>query len=313
MSYTESLRVFLRVSELGSITAGGRDLRLTPAVASKRIRELETRLGVRLFNRTTRKLTPTEVGREFYDHARKVILAIDEAEAAVAGFSGNPRGLIRVAAPLGVGRRVIAPLVPVFSDLYPEIAVHLRLSDRRVDIFEDQIDVAFFLGTLNDSSLRVRRIAECDRVLCAAPGYLDRNAAPHIPGDLIAQGHNCLLLRFPRSPEYSWTLMTDRGPLRLDVRGRYDCDDGDVLTQWALEGRGIANRPRFDVAHHLASGALVEVLADTPPLPSSFACLYPHRRHQDPKVRLFVDFMIRRTREALAGTAASQRLEPARA
>ncbi len=146
MSYLESLRVFTRVVELGSITSGGRDLRLTPAVASKRIKELEKHLGVRLFNRTTRSLTPTEVGKVFYDYAVKALESIEDAEAAVASFSDTPRGVIRVTAPLGAGRRIIAPLVPRFVEKFPATEVHMRLSDRKVDILSDGLDVAFSLA-----------------------------------------------------------------------------------------------------------------------------------------------------------------------
>ncbi|MBO9479052.1 LysR family transcriptional regulator [Shimia sp. R11_0] len=299
MPYLESLRVFVRVVELGSITSGGRDLRLTPAVASNRVKELETRLGVRLFNRTTRHLSPTEVGKVFYDHARKVIETLDEAEAVVAGFSDTPRGTIRVTAPLGVGRRIIAPLIPAFTDLHPNVDVRLRLSDRKVDIFEDGLDVAFVLGELQDSNLKLRKIADCDRVLVAAPEYLARAGIPQTPEELLAK-HNCLLLRFPRSPEYFWTLQTPNGPQKIEAKGRFDADDGDVLTQWALDGAGVANKPRFDVAAHLKSGALVEVLPDTPPVPAAFGCLYPHRKLQDPKVRLFVDFITTESRQAIA-------------
>ncbi|WP_294225951.1 LysR family transcriptional regulator [uncultured Shimia sp.] len=299
MPYLESLRVFVRVVELGSITSGGRDLRLTPAVASNRVKELEGRLGVRLFNRTTRNLSPTEVGKVFYDHARKVIETLDEAEAVVAGFSDKPRGTIRVTAPLGVGRRIVAPLIPAFADKYPNVDVQLRLSDRKVDLFEDGLDVAFVLGELKDSNLKLRKIADCDRVLVAAPEYLEAHGTPQTPDDLLGD-HNCLLLRFPRSPEYYWTLQTDTGLRKIEAKGRYDADDGDVLTQWAVEGAGIANKPRFDVAQHLKSGALVEVLADTPPLPASFGCLYPHRKLQDPKIRLFVDFVATESRQRIA-------------
>jgi DNA-binding transcriptional LysR family regulator len=290
MPYLDSLRVFVRTVELGSITSGGRDLRLTPAVASNRIKELERRLDVRLFNRTTRKLTPTEAGREFYDHAKRVVAALEEAEAAVSGFSGGPRGTISVTAPLGVGKRIVAPLIPRFVDLYPEVSVRLRLSDRRVDILEDGLDAAFFIGHPPDSTLKLRKIMDTPRVLCAAPAYLDLHGAPERPDDL--REHNCLLLRYPRSPEYYWTLGTEDGPRKLDVAGRFDADDGDVLTGWALDGRGIANKPRFEVEEHLASGALVEVLPRTPPLPSLFGCLYPHRRLQDAKVRLFISYVI---------------------
>jgi DNA-binding transcriptional LysR family regulator len=294
--YLESIRVFVRVVELGSITAGGRDLRLTPAVASNRIKELERRLGVRLLNRSTRKLTPTEVGQVFFDHARAVVDSLDGAEAVVAGFAGRPRGAIRVTAPLGIGRRVVAPLVPEFAEAYPEVEIRLRLSDRKVDILQDGLDVAFFVGEPQDSTLKLRKIADCARLLCAAPAYLARRGLPQVPQDLIDGGHNCLLLRYPRSPEYFWVLDTPEGPLKLPVAGRFDADDGDVLTDWALAGQGIVNKPRFDVLEHLQRGDLVEVLPETPPVASSFGCLYPHRRLQDPKVRLFTDFMVERCR-----------------
>ncbi len=284
----------MRVVELGSITAGGRDLRMSPAVASNRIKDLETRYGVRLLNRTTRKLVPTEVGRAFYDNARRVIETLDEAEAVVSGFSGMPHGALRVTAPLGLGRRLIAPLVPRFCDEYPGIELRLRLSDRNVDIIADGIDLAFFLGEPQDSALKWRRIAECRRALVATPAYLERHGRPERPEDLTA--HNCLLLRYPRSPEYYWMLQTPEGPQKLLVAGKFDADDGDVLTDWALEGRGIVNRPHYEVDAHLKSGRLVEVLPACPPLPSQFGVLTPHRRLQDPKVRLFADFVARETK-----------------
>ncbi|WP_423209146.1 LysR family transcriptional regulator [Paracoccus yeei] len=294
MPYLESLRVFVRVIELGSITAGGRDLRMSPAVASNRIKDLETRFGVRLLNRTTRKLVPTEVGRAFYDSARRVIETLDEAEAVVSGFSGNPHGALRVTAPLGLGRRLIAPLVPRFCDEYPGVEIRLRLSDRNVDIIADGIDLAFFLGEPQDSALKWRRIAKCRRVLVATPDYLERHGAPAQPDELVK--HNCLLLRYPRSPEYYWVLQTPEGPQKLLVNGHFDADDGDVLTDWALEGRGIANRPHYEVVEHLGSGRLVEILPECPPLAAQFGVLTPHRRLQDPKVRLFADFIARETR-----------------
>ena len=298
MPYLESLKVFVRVVELGSITAGGRDLRMSPAVASNRIKELESRYGVRLLNRTTRKLVPTEVGRAFYENARRVIETLDEAEAVVSGFSGMPHGALRITAPLGLGRRLIAPLVPKFCDDYPGVELRLRLSDRNVDIIADGIDLAFFLGEPQDSALKWRRIAECRRVLVAPRAYLDQHGTPETPEDLAA--HNCLLLRYPRSPEYYWVLKTPDGPQKLLVNGRFDADDGDVLTDWALEGRGIVNRPRYEVAEDLAQGRLVEVLPRTPPIPAQFGVLTPHRRLQDPKVRLFADFIARETRGVFA-------------
>lgn len=291
MSYLDSLRVFVRIVARGSISAGGRDLRLTPAAASNRIKDLESRFGVRLLNRTTRKLAPTEIGAALYENARKVIAALDETEAMLASYSGTPQGVLRLVAPLGLGRRLIAPIVLRFCEDHPEIQIRLRLSDRAVNIVEEGIDVAFFLGQPEDSGLSWRKIADCRRVLVASPAYLARRGAPASPDDLM--DHNCLLLRFPRSQEYFWVLETPEGPRKMMVAGKFDADDGDVLTAWALEGAGIANRPHYEVKPSLDTGKLVEVLPDTPPIGAQLGCLMPHREFQDPKVRLFVDFAIR--------------------
>lgn len=296
MSYLESLRVFVRVVELGSITAGGRDLRLSPAVASNRIKDLENRFGVRLLNRTTRKLTTTEIGRAFYDNARRVIETLDEAEAVVSSFSGKPQGVIRLTAPLGLGRRLIAPLIPEFCRENPGVEFRLRLSDRNVNIIEDGIDLAFFLGEPQDSGLKWRKIADCPRLLVASPAYLAERGTPQTPDEL--QGHTCLLLRYPRSPEYFWVLDTPDGPRKMMISGPFDADDGDVLREWALTGQGIANRPRYEVAEDVAAGRLVELLPGTPPIGSQFGCLTPHRRLQDPKVRLFADYAARNLKKA---------------
>ena len=291
MSYLDSLRLFVRVVELGSISAGGRDVRIAPAAASNRIRDLEGRFGVRLLNRTTRNLTTTEVGQVLYENARRVIAALDDTEAVVRSYSGTPHGTLRMVAPLGAGRRLVAPLIPVFCQDNPGIDVRLRLSDRSVNIIEDGIDVAFFLGQPEDSTLSWRKIGDCARVLVAAPSYLAEKGTPTVPQDLL--GHNCLLLRFPRSPEYFWMLQTPAGPQKLTVAGRFDADDGDVLANWARAGAGIANRPRYEVQADIAAGRLVEVLPDTPPVAAQFGCLMPHRQFQDPKVRLFVEFATR--------------------
>ena len=168
MSYLDNLRVFVRVVELGNLSAAGRDQRASPAVASNRIKELEKHLGVRLFNRTTRKLTPTEHGRVFYDGAVKILEAVEEAEAAVAELAKNPKGSIRITAPLGLGRRLIASGIPEFHDKYPDIEVRLRLSDHEIDIMSESVDVAFKLGVLENSNLRMRGILNCERVICAA-------------------------------------------------------------------------------------------------------------------------------------------------
>ncbi|MDM7933156.1 LysR family transcriptional regulator [Tabrizicola sp.] len=299
MSYVNNIRMFVRVYELGSMSAAARDQRTSPAVSSARISELEKHLGVRLFSRTTRSLQPTENGRIFYDGARRVLEAIDEAEAAVMDVTQNPRGTIFVAAPLGIGRRFIGPRVPAFKDLYPQIDVRLRLSDRGIDVVAEGIDVAFHLGLLEDSTLKVRTIADCPRLLCAAPAYVERRGMPADGAALLADKHDCLNLRFPGAKEFQWTLATPEGPRRFEIAGPFESDDGDVLTGWALDGRGIVLKPLFEVADHLRSGALVPVATATPPLPIQLSTLSQHRRLKDPKVQLFTDFMTQQIREDL--------------
>lgn len=299
MAYFTNIRMFVRVHELGSMSAAARDQRVSPAVASSRISALEKHLGVRLFNRTTRNLRATEQGLIFYEGAMKVLEAIEEVEARVADVTKDPQGTIHVAAPLGIGKRFISPIVPVFKDIYPRIDVRLRLTDHRVDMSSEGLDVAFFLGTLEDSSLRVRSIAECPRVLCAAPGYVEKRGMPLNGTDLVDGGHDCLVLRYPGTAEPEWTLLTNEGPRKYEVSGPFESDDGDVLTGWALDGRGIINKPIFEVTEYLSAGTLVPVATETPPTSVQLACLYPHKRYQDPKIRRFIDFMNEHCRRKL--------------
>jgi DNA-binding transcriptional LysR family regulator len=294
MSYLANIRTFVRVYELGSMSAAGRDLRISPAVTSSRISQLEEHLSVRLFQRTTRSLTPTEQGRAFYKGASEILDAVDHAEAQVVNMTDNPKGSLYVAAPLGVGRRMIAPLVAGFLEAYPQVRLRLRLTDRNVDLTAEGLDLAFFLGHPEDSNLRIRKIADIERVLCASPDYVTANGMPVTGDDLVSGAHECLNLRFPGATEFQWRLNTPEGPRRFRVTGRYECDDGDVLTDWALAGNGIAMKPRFEVAEHLKHGRLVPVAIQTPPVPVQMACLYTHRKGQDPKARLFMDYVIER-------------------
>ncbi|QDY68847.1 LysR family transcriptional regulator [Qingshengfaniella alkalisoli] len=294
MSYIDNIRTFVRVYELGSMSAAARDQRVSPAVASSRISQLEAHLNVRLFQRTTRSLTPTEHGEIFYTGARSILDAVEDAEARVTAVTANPQGTLHVAAPLGVGRRLIAPEVPGFAEKHPLVDIRLRLTDRNVDLTAEGLDVAFFLGVPEDSNLRIRKIADCQRVLCAAPSYVAARGVPRTGDDLVRDKHECLNLRFPGAAEFQWRLTTPDGPQRFNVSGRFESDDGDVLTDWALAGNGIALKPVFEVAQHLKSGALVPVAEETPPVPIQMACLYTHRRHQDPKTRMFMEYMVQR-------------------
>ena len=308
MSYLSNIRTFVRVYELGSMSAAGRDLRISPAVTSSRISSLEEHLNVRLFQRTTRSLTATEQGRAFYAGAVAILEAVDDAEGQVAGITENPKGSLYVAAPLGVGRRLFAPLVPEFGAAYPLIDVRLRLTDRKVDLTTEGLDISFFLGEPADSNLRIRSIATCERVLVAAPNYIATHGHPSDGHALVRDGHNCLNLRYPGAPEFQWRLQTPDGPQRFRVAGRYECDDGDVLTAWALAGHGIAMKPLFEVAEHVSAGRLIPVATATPPTSVQMACLYTHRRRQDPKTRLFMEFMIDRIGTAVKSAQSDPQL-----
>lgn len=300
MAYLDNIRTFVRVYELGSMSAAARDQRISAAVASARISQLEDHLGVRLFQRTTRQLNPTEQGNLFYPGACRVLEAVDTAEAEVTSVTGAPRGTLFVAAPLGLGRRMIAPNIPQFHEKFPEIHIRLRLSDRVVDVTGEGLDLAFFVGLPRDSTLKMRKFADCARRLCAAPSYLARAGVPDHPHDLCSGRFACLNLRFPGATEFQWPLRTATGVERFAVSGPFESDDGDVLTRWALDGHGIILKPGFEVAQHLSSGALVPVLEDYPPVSVQLGCLYTHRRNQDPKTRLFIEFMAGKISAAVA-------------
>lgn len=301
MALLENIQVFVRVVELGSLSAAGRHLRMSPAVVSHRLQQLEHHLGVRLLNRTTRQVSLTEQGAAFYEAAQTVVAAVEEAESVVADAGGRPRGELKVTAPLGFGRRVVAPLVPAFQARYPDLSVRLRLSDHLLDLLKEGIDLAIRLGVLPDSSLIARKIAEVPRLLCASPDYLDRHGAPQGIEELLA--HRCLLLRFPGSQQFRWSLRTADGTVAVPVGGSFDADDGDVLTDWALAGHGIVMKPQFEVAEHLAAGRLVPVLPEHPPEPATLAVVYPHRRLLPAKVKLFADAVIEAAGAAVGGAA----------
>ena len=303
MSYFDNIKTFVRVFELGSMSAAARDQRISPAVASARISQLEEHLNVRLFQRTTRMLNPTEQGKLFYPGACRILEAIEEAEALVSSVTMKPRGTIYVAAPLGIGRRLVAPAVPSFKKEFPLIDVRMRLSDRKLDVAAEGLDVAFFLGVPEDSDLRIRKIADCKRVLCAAPTYLEQQGTPVTPAELISDNHACLNLRYPGAPEFQWPLETEEGVKRFAVKGPFESDDGDVLTDWALNGHGIILKPEFEVLSYLRTGALVPILTNNPPVPIQMACLYAHRRRQDPKIRLFIDYIAGHIRTLLTEQA----------
>ncbi len=293
MTSLDNLRVFMRSVELGSFSAAGRSMRMSAAVVSYRMAALERELGCQLLLRTTRRMNLTERGRLFYERCREVIEAIERAEASVREASGDLRGAVRITAPLGLGRRVVAPLAMAFRTAHPNVDFRMRLSDHLLDLVGESTDVALRMARFDDSTFTIRKIADVERMLCAAPAYLDAMGAPRSPDDLLA--HRCLLLRYPGAQQFRWTLLVGGAPTSVPVAGPLDADDGDVLTDWALAGQGIVLKPRFEVAALLAEGRLREVLPDYPPLPVSVAALSPSRRASR-LTRAVTDALIEATR-----------------
>lgn len=298
----ENIQIFMRAVELGSFSAAGRALRLSSAVVSYRIGVLEESVGCRLFTRTTRRMSLTESGRIFYERCLDIWEAVERAEVSVAEAGANPHGTLKLTAPLGFGRRVVAPLVSEFRRSHPETDVRLRLSDHLLDLVQEAVDVAVRLAQFQDSTFTLRKVAEIRRGLFAAPAYLDAHGVPKQPDDLF--GHRCLLLRFPGSQQFRWSLMVDGAPATLPVSGPIDADDGDVLTDWALAGEGIVLKPVFEVAEHVAAGRLVPVLPGFPPQPVTLGVLYPTRRMMAPRVRDLIDLVAERTRRHVADALA---------
>jgi DNA-binding transcriptional LysR family regulator len=307
MSKLENIQVLIRAVELGSFSAAGRSMRLSAAVVSHRIRSLESQLGCRLFNRTTRKMQLTEQGRVFYENCLEVTRALDRAEASVSETGARPRGMLKVTAPLGFGRDVVAPMLPKFQLQNPETDVFLRLSDYLIDLFSEAVDVAVRIAVLPDSSLVVRKIADIERTLCASPAYLERYGTPRSISDL--QEHRCLLLRYPGSQQFKWTLQNGLGGeqdshIAVPVTGHLDADAGDALTQWALLGEGIAMKPVFEIAAHLKSGALVQIMRNHRPVPATLAILHAYQRMVPLKVRTFADILVEDARAYISSELA---------
>jgi DNA-binding transcriptional LysR family regulator len=299
----ENVRIFMRAVETGSFSAAGRKLRLSPSVVSYRIQLLEDHLNSRLLTRTTRSMSLTEAGRVFFERCLEVVEAVERAEASVALEGGAaPRGNLHVTTPLGLGRRVIAPMLARYRTLQPHTEVRLRLSDHLLDLVQEGVDVAIRIARMEDSSFTLRKIADVRRLLCASPEYLARRGAPAVPQDLTA--HDCLLLRFPGSQQFRWTLDFQGEAVTIPITGPLDADDGDVLTQWALDGLGIVLKPLFEVAPLIAEGRLVEVLPEAPPLPVTLGILYPTRRMLPPRTKSFIDLSVEEMRRHLTSQLA---------
>jgi len=280
------LRIFNRIVATGSLSQAGRELNLSLAVVSKRLAALENRLGVRLINRTTRRLNATQEGLEFSERCQRILLDLEEAEAAVTTGRESPKGLLRVTAAVGFGRRRIAPAIVGFAERYPDILVDLDLTDRTVDLVDCGIDVAIRTGALQDSSLIARKLVGNYRVVVASPAYLARHGTPIVPDDLTR--HQCL--NFSALGD-TWSFIGPNGPFQIRVATRLKTNDGEVGHEWALAGGGLVMKSIWDVGDDIKTGRLVRVLADWPSPAAAIHALYPTSRHLSAKVRSFVDYL----------------------
>jgi len=259
-------------------------------VVSARLIRLEKKLGMRLLNRTTRQVDLTPDGHSFLEHSLKILEAVDRAQSAIALNRDSPAGSLKVSAPVSFSRLHLAPAVARFTEAHPNLQLQLVASDRFDDFFHEQIDLLIRVAELKDSNMVARRIATSRRVLCASPQYLAKAGEPKTPKDLAK--HNCLLLRFPGSQQWRWTLVYPNGrPETLSLSGTMDSDNSDILTSWCLAGHGIAMKDMFEVAPYLKDGRLVEVMREYPPVSYPIMALYPHSQYLPPRVRLFIDFL----------------------
>ncbi|MDA1099691.1 MAG: LysR family transcriptional regulator [Proteobacteria bacterium] len=291
MDNLSEMAVFAKVVQQSSFTAAAQALGLSKSAVSKQIGRLEDRLGARLLNRTTRKLSLTEVGAVFYEACARIVEAAQAAADEVGSMAAVPRGRLRVNAPMTFGTLHLGPIIADFLQTHDQIDLDLVLDDRFSDLVQEGFDVAIRIAALIDSSLIVRRLAPSRAVLCAAPDYLRRHGTPEKPEDL--RQHNCFGYLY-RASGTDWALNGTKGPVSIPLRGNLRANNGEVLRDAAVAGAGIVALPSFIVGKDLRAGTLVEFLPECVPQTHAIYAAYPHRRHLAPKVRAFVDFLAAR-------------------
>lgn len=289
MDALNDVAVFVQVVSSGSFTAAADKLDLSKSVVSKYVTRLEDRLGARLLNRTTRRLSLTEVGRAFFERSQRGLLEIEEAEAEVSRLQGTPRGELRISSPMSFGILHIAPQLPAFQLRYPELTVDMVLDDRKADLVEEGFDLAIRIGDLPDSSLVARRLGPCRHVVCGTPDYFARRGVPQTPEDLVH--HAVLVFRYHDSPDEWRFTAPDGGYLRVSLTHRLRMNNSLALREAVLQGAGVMLTPSFVVGADIRAGRLTAVLTDYTAMEVSIYAVYPQRKHLSPKIRAFVEFM----------------------
>jgi len=287
------LGFFSTLASVGSLGAAARELGVTTPAVSKRLAQMEARLGMSLVVRTTRRMSLTPEGELYLEHARRILGEIEDMEEMLGVSPENPKGLLRVNATLGFGRRHVAPVISRFVRKYPQVQVQLQLSVNPPPVSEDSWDVCIRFGEPPDARVIARHLAGNRRLLCAAPSYLARYGMPKVPRDLAQ--HNCIGIRQGDKAYGVWRLSTGRGRHAqvesVQIKGSLATNDGEIAVNWALDGHGILMRAEWDIDRHLRNGRLVHVLPhyDTPD--ADIHAVYAQRHQHSPRVRAFVDFL----------------------
>jgi DNA-binding transcriptional LysR family regulator len=285
----KQIESFVLAAQKGSMTAAAQVEGVAPAMISRRIDALESRLGVKLMLRTTRKLSLTHEGSAFLEDCTRLLTDLANAEASVTAGGVKASGHLRLTAPGGFGRRHVAPLVPEFLRQHPDVRLSLNLSDRVIDLVNEGFDCAIRVGDLPDSSLVSARLADNRRLCVASPAYLSRHAAPTHPQDLWQ--HECLTLSSEASQSRGWAFQIDGETQFLRPPGRLNCTDGQVLHEWCLAGMGLAWRSTWEVSADLRDGRLVTVLDAFSAPPNGIFAVFPSAKHLPLRVRLWIDFI----------------------
>ena len=289
MDKFKQLETFVAVAALGSLSAAARAEGVAPAMMGRRIDALESRLGVKLMVRSTRRLSLTSEGSALLEEAQRILRDLNDTENRITQGSARPSGHLRVSAPAGFGRRHVAPLLPRFIEACPGVTITLDLSDRLVDLIEERYDCAIRIGELDDSRMVGLRIADNRRLIVASPAYLDKHGRPHTPEDLA--GHNCLSFGTQGNQSRGWLLNLGGQVRAVRVKGTLACGDGSVLHEWALAGCGLSWRSLWEVRDDLDSGRLVSVLDEYTAPPNGIFAMFPERKHLPLRVRAFIDFL----------------------
>ena len=291
MDRVTSMRVFVEAATAGSLSAAGRHLGMSPAMATKHVNALETRFGVKLFHRTTRQLSLTEAGSDYLEACQRILPEIDEAEAAAASRRIKASGLLRMNVPLSFGMRYVAPLIAGFSRRHPEVRVELGLSDAQLDLIAGNWDLAIRIGHLADSLLQTRQLGDSRMIVCAAPAYLDRRGVPRSVSEL--SHHNCLSYTLSAMQDSKEWAFGHAGDVRVPVQGDLIANNGDALLAAAVAGQGIIYQPHFIVASALEQGDLVALDLDKPAAElGGIHVLYPPDRRPPAKVRVMIDYLV---------------------